>query len=79
MAVHQRADVKGLAISEYAAIVDRIEGVLERIEAAFERHTAEIARLQQVEAAAVATLADLDALIGDDAVGDGATPVEKAD
>jgi hypothetical protein len=76
--MQQLADVKGLAISEYAAIVDRIEGVLERIEAAFGRNAAENARLKRVEAAAVATLADLDAMIGDDGDGDNAALAEKA-
>jgi len=76
--MRQLADVKGLAISEYAAIVDRIEGVLERIEAAFGRNAAENARLKRVEAAAVATLADLDAMIGDDGDGDNAALAEKA-
>jgi hypothetical protein len=44
-------------------LVDRLETVIAKLEAALARRTAENARLRRVELAAKATLADLDALI----------------
>jgi hypothetical protein len=66
MTTQQLSDLKGWMITETAAIVSRIEGVLERIETALARQAAENARLKRVEAAAVSALADLDAMLGDE-------------
>jgi hypothetical protein len=46
------------------AIADRLEGVLERLEAALAVREAENRRLKRVEAAATSALSDLDALLG---------------
>lgn len=46
-----------------AAIADRLEGVLERLEAALAAREAEIRRLKRIESAAGEALADLDALL----------------
>lgn len=46
-------------------MVERLEDALERLESALAAREAENERLRRVEAAAVAALADLEALIGD--------------
>jgi len=55
--------LKGSFISQSVAIADRLEGVLERLEAALAAREAEQQRLLRVESAAVAALAELDDLL----------------
>ena len=66
----QRFVFKGIAITDSAIIVARIENVLTRIETAMTRQLSENARLKQVELAAIAALSDLDAMLGSDEIHD---------
>ena len=52
-------------IQNSAAIVDRLEQVIDALEVRLTRQSSEIVRLRRVEAAASAALADLDALMGE--------------
>jgi hypothetical protein len=54
---------KGPFILQAAAIADRLEGVLERLEAALAAREAENRRLKRIESAAGEALAELDALL----------------
>jgi hypothetical protein len=54
---------KGPFILQAAAIADRLEGVLERLEAALAAREAEIRRLKRIESAAGEALAELDVLL----------------
>jgi hypothetical protein len=74
----EAAELKGTAISAPAALVERLEEVIGKLEAALVRQQAENARLRQVEAAASEALAELDALLAESApVAAPATEVES--
>ena len=68
--LHQPSVLKGIAITDPAIIVARIEDILARIETAMARQAKENARLKQVELAAMAALSDLDAMLGSDGIDD---------
>ena len=70
MGFWQLAVLKGIAITDSAIIVARIEDVLARIETAMMCQAKENARLKQVERAAMAALSDLDAMLGSDEIHD---------
>lgn len=74
----EAAELKGTAISAPAALVERLEEVIGKLEAALVRQQAENARLRQVEAAASEALAELDTLLAESApVAAPATEVES--
>lgn len=61
----EASELKGSAISGSAALVERLEQVIGKLEAALARQQAENARLRLVESAAAGALADLEALLAD--------------
>lgn len=61
----EASELKGTAISAPAALVERLEEVIGKLEAALVRQKAENARLRLVESAASSALADLDALLAE--------------
>jgi hypothetical protein len=58
-------ELKGSAISAPAALVERLEEVIGKLETALVRQQAENARLRRVEAAASGALIELDALLAE--------------
>jgi hypothetical protein len=63
----EAAELKGTAISAPAALIERLEEVIGKLEGALVRQHAENVRLRRVEAAATEALADLDALLAESA------------
>jgi hypothetical protein len=61
----EASELKGSAISASVALVERLEEVIGKLEAALVRQQAENARLRLVETAAASALADLDALLAE--------------
>jgi hypothetical protein len=68
----EASELKGSPISGSAALVERLEEVIGKLEAALVRQKAENARLRLVETAATSALAELDALLAE------SEPVELA-
>lgn len=63
MSFPEASELKGCSISDPAAMVERLEQIVDKLGAALERQRAENARLRRIESAATRALADLDALI----------------
>jgi hypothetical protein len=61
----EASELKGSAISGSTALVERLEEVIGKLEAALVRQQAETARLRLVETAAADALAELDALLAE--------------
>ena len=61
----EASELKGSAILGPAALVERLEEVIGKLETVLARQTAENARLRSVEAAAAGALADLETLLED--------------
>ncbi len=60
----EATELKGLAISDSDAILERLANALDRLEAVITAKEAENARLRRIEAAASGALLDLDRMLG---------------